>query len=650
MAPKRKRNDVYHASTSRNDTISLTLDAVQKMVYGAGTTVSNHQEFIVKLTGIQPLCDSEKYIQATVCDAQHSIPALVINKQLKSRFFFRTDGSLAYTVAIKGYCTSLANTANTTSLFLCITSSTILRVETATSNHLARPSRTTSRIQGGTAATFLQDWAPLFSEQALGGIHSPQNDASLATTTDFLAHCLAMKTLHYSSNHSTDNTQHYMSAIREFEIEQLDRQKASLVTNSEKVPQHLVGTVTSQHKTALEAAMAHAETRQELTPTTLRQWHSILCDGGLVTHAGVFRTNQVHAGPTCFTPPEHVPQEMEKLCNAIHVLESRLDTTNSSPVTLAAAVMMGLLDVHPFCDGNGRLARIACNWALRRAGLPFCINLFATPAQRREYICAIQTTRCNMRIVARGNVSEETLVDCMSKSGLLSPLVHLILEQVSRAVLECNKLVESKSALASDESQAKAARAFREKAAAGTCLICLDERPNVATLCCGKAVHLNCIAQWLSSRNSCPTCRTELPSLPQRETTSEANNNAIDDTTTSASTTELDDEEDEATSDYYETTSSVEQDANPIDDTTDYTEEATNVGYGNPRPNSPIDDTTEDTTDDTTEVVSPPPPRQARNYCTFGNCRNNRAADCSSGGCGRCCVLYGTVRCDRHNC
>ncbi len=54
MAPKRKRNDVYHASTSRNDTISLTLDAVQKMVYGTETTVSNHQEFIVKLIDWHP--------------------------------------------------------------------------------------------------------------------------------------------------------------------------------------------------------------------------------------------------------------------------------------------------------------------------------------------------------------------------------------------------------------------------------------------------------------------------------------------------------------------------------------------------------------------------------------------------------------------
>ena len=131
-------------------------------------TAPNDQELVVKLTHIQPLADSEMYIQATVCDAQHSIPALVMNKQLKSRFFFRTDGSLAYTVAqSQGYCTSLANTP-AAGVFLCITASNILQVETATTrNQLSRPSPPTSRIQGGTAATFLQDCAPLFSEQAL---------------------------------------------------------------------------------------------------------------------------------------------------------------------------------------------------------------------------------------------------------------------------------------------------------------------------------------------------------------------------------------------------------------------------------------------------------------------------------------------------
>ena len=57
-------------------------------------------------------------------------------------------------------------------------------------------------------------------------------------------------------------------------------------------------------------------------------------------------------------------------------------TTATSPTTLAyvagwppellgAVIVLGVLDVHPFTDGNGRLTRILLNWVLKRAGVPF---------------------------------------------------------------------------------------------------------------------------------------------------------------------------------------------------------------------------------------------------------------------------------------
>ena len=51
------------------------------------------------------------------------------------------------------------------------------------------------------------------------------------------------------------------------------------------------------------------------------------------------------------------------------------------------------------------------------------------------------------------------------------------------------------------------------QAAAGECFICLEDKPNIATLCCGKAVHFNCMAKWLRQNASCPQCREKLPNL-----------------------------------------------------------------------------------------------------------------------------------------
>jgi hypothetical protein len=197
-------------------------------------------------------------------------------------------------------------------------------------------------------------------------------------------------------------------------------------------------------------------------------------------------------------------------------LGSRLAASNNA-ATFAAAVCFGVLDIHAFTDGNGQLARILTNWALRRAGLPFVINLFATPAQRREYVTAIEVTRRNLSIVARGSVDEETLLDVTARAGLLLPLERLIVDQISRAVEECILLVAEKSLLVADEQEEGVARRFlRETAVAKSCLICLENVPkvNIATLCCGNAVHLNCMARWLGDNNTCPQCRNGLPSLP----------------------------------------------------------------------------------------------------------------------------------------
>ena len=658
---KRKRSSGSDAAASSSVAdMRLTPGAVRTMVCG-GPDSSPH---VVRLVNIRPVENDgapATHVCAAVCDDEHTTEAFVVNKQLKSLSFFRTDGSLSYVVSVRGYVTSPANLKD---VFLCITSLDILRVEQAQPITQVRPPRFQQRVQGGIAATFLLDRAPLFSDRDLAGSgafvslsnHHPQATMT-TTTTEFIAHYSAIKTLHHSST-NTDSTltQNYMSAIREFAAAQLDRQKASLTTNSEKYSADKASMVTSQHKTALEAALAHAETKQELTPATLQQWHALLCGGGLVPEAGTFRKKKVRAGATDFCPPESVTQEINKVCQAIRSLESRLDSTKS-PALLAAAVMIGILDVHPFSDGNGRLSRIATNWALRRAGVPFVVNMFATPAQRREYVTAIEATRRNLSTVAVGSVSEETLVDVMSRSGLLMPLVHLVMEQVSRAAVECNKLVAEKSVLASDEQEARAARRFREKAAAGTCLICFDDNPNVATLCCGKAVHLNCIAQWLSSRNSCPQCRTELPSLPQRVAAPpvEAAEQETEDTTDwdgMQSDTTTDDYEHFAVGGGYGHPLAAQNDDTTEDSSQGSTEEVgnddttfddtTTVGDDNPH-----DDTTEDTTDDIPDV--PTMARPPRLVCVFHNCRNKPATDCTNGGCGRCCVLYGSFACTRHN-
>ena len=442
----------------------------------------------------------------------------------------------------------------------------------------------TLRIPGGGAPQFFNEWAPAISNQALAGITCKlvvSNKVSSRMTSaqqhatilcNFLTHHNAMSTLHRhrvssqqpmdqspSSISSTNDSfsqkpstrtggvdvQYYMSALKEFRESQLDRQKASLTSNSGREDAKRSKMVETQYLKALAAALGNGAegTQQQAAPhlsrNTICFWHSILCGDGVHDDAGRLRSKAVRVGHVYFRPHTKVAADVDTLCHAIRSLEGRLlkhshlsqhsQSEGNNPgweaATFAAAVFFGLVDTHGFVDGNGRLARIAVNWALQKAGLPFVIHLFATPGQRKEYTEAIVQTRRNLSLVSTSlssseMMSSDILAHTLEYAGALFPLVDLILDRVAKAISEFEKVILDKSRLVSEETEAKAAKAVRDRERAGTCLICFEENPNIATLCCGKAVHLNCVAQWISNcsvdQATCPNCRESFPSLPPR--------------------------------------------------------------------------------------------------------------------------------------
>ena len=345
----------------------------------------------------------------------------------------------------------------------------------------------------------------------------------------------AMMTLQASSQPTEQAVQNYTSALREFASSQLDRQKASLASNAGREAADRANLVTSQYIAALEQAteIATPDEDYSLTPERLIQWHKTLLQD-LNPEAGQIRSKTVRAGHTAFCRPKEITTELDKFCLALTHLQDRLQLgrrteqrnsgSTSTPdawhvILFAAVAMYGIVDIHPFADGNGRMSRIVANWALLRS-FPFTINIFATPAQRAEYILALETTRhllsmSNQKKVY-GNVSLETRLQVVKSVGIFAPLVRLLMDRMGRAVVEFHRVWEEKSGLVAEALESKAARQARERAKEGTCIICLDENPNIATLCCGKAVHLNCIAEWLSGKNSCPCCRSEMPSISGR--------------------------------------------------------------------------------------------------------------------------------------
>lgn len=104
-------------------------------------------------------------------------------------------------------------------------------------------------------------------------------------------------------------------------------------------------------------------------------------------NAGKYRKVSVTISGTEYLPPApgKVPALMKKFVAKIPAMRKKLH-----PVVFAAKLHEGLVNIHPFVDGNGRTARLLMNLALIQDG--FSITVIP-PVLRRDYIVFVG--QCN---------------------------------------------------------------------------------------------------------------------------------------------------------------------------------------------------------------------------------------------------------------
>lgn len=100
--------------------------------------------------------------------------------------------------------------------------------------------------------------------------------------------------------------------------------------------------------------------------------------------AGVYRTERVFITGSKYpvTSPEHI-------VDAMHTFIARLAAMKESmhPVEFAAEVHKEFVFIHPFIDGNGRVARLLMNLILLQAGYTIAI---IPPVIRHQYLSALE--------------------------------------------------------------------------------------------------------------------------------------------------------------------------------------------------------------------------------------------------------------------
>lgn len=142
------------------------------------------------------------------------------------------------------------------------------------------------------------------------------------------------------------------------------------------------------HDNALTRLREVADAGLPITESLIREFHKILIVDpftdqpdnvpGAFKDTGNYLYND--AGERVdFLPPEQVPAALNELINFVNNAlnppkarkqRDRRETYDVHPVVLAAQFHQRFIQIHPFTDGNGRMARIFMNLILLRTGFP----------------------------------------------------------------------------------------------------------------------------------------------------------------------------------------------------------------------------------------------------------------------------------------
>lgn len=136
----------------------------------------------------------------------------------------------------------------------------------------------------------------------------------------------------------------------------------------------------TNHKKAIDFVESLVK-KEKITPIDILNLHAIILDKIDPENAGFYRKCAVRISGTTYNPPS--PNKVPELMREVHSL---LNSKSDEPIETAAIIHLKFVDIHPFVDGNGRVARLLLNLYLMRNSYPPTI---IQTVERKKYIQSI---------------------------------------------------------------------------------------------------------------------------------------------------------------------------------------------------------------------------------------------------------------------
>ena len=148
------------------------------------------------------------------------------------------------------------------------------------------------------------------------------------------------------------------------------------------------------------------DTEIPLHTTMIREIHQRTMQDEEEAEPGKFRSNNVEIAGTTFVPPDHT--QVSPMCEQLLQRINSQEFGMLNPIIQAVEAHARFVSIHPFSDGNGRVARLLANYFMWRRDLPG----FLLPWENRElYYDALE--ECNSKEpVLRGNITDLAKLFC----------------------------------------------------------------------------------------------------------------------------------------------------------------------------------------------------------------------------------------------